>query len=56
MDQRMLCEVLCVYYIDGKRNIDSIIDHVEGESGVSCRELLLDYISLLESCGLIEQI
>lgn len=53
---RTLCETLCGYYIDGTRTAAAVIEHVEGESGIRCEEMLLEYMQLLEQVGLLEQV
>ena len=53
---RTLCETLCGYYIDGTRTAAAAIEHVEGESGIRCEEMLLEYMQLLEQVGLLEQV
>ena len=53
---RTLCETLCGYYIDGTRTAAAVIEHVVGESGIRCEEMLLEYMQLLEQVGLLEQV
>lgn len=53
---RTICETLCGYYIDGTRTAAAVIEHVEGESGIRCEEMLLEYMQLLEQVGLLEQV
>lgn len=54
--QKELCEVLCTYWIDGRRSREEIIAHTEAESGASCRWLLEDYLDLLEKLELIKTV
>ena len=53
---KLLCEVLCLYYIDGQRSEGEIIDRVEGESGIRCADMLMCYLRLLERLGCIQKI
>ena len=52
--QKELCEVLCVYWIDGRLSREGVIARTEAESGVPCRHLLEAYLDLLEELKLIE--
>ncbi len=52
--QKELCEVLCVYWIDGRMSREGVIARTEAESGVPCRHLLEAYLDLLEELKLIE--
>lgn len=52
---KALCEVLCMYWIDGKRSDKEIIQRVEAESGTFCTEMLEHYLELLKRLNLIKE-
>lgn len=54
--EKDLCEVLCMYWIDGRRAMHAVIERVEAESGQCCREMLESYLHLLRQLDLLETV